>query len=81
MADADGTTSINAAPKRQFKNRPPYIVWSPEGSTAPVKAHATHGEALAVAHMMAKHHPGQTFRVMQCASRPITVAAEQVVSA
>jgi hypothetical protein len=71
-------SSQDASAKRTFKNRPPYIVWSPEGATAPVKAHATHKEALAIAHQMAKRHPGQTFRVMQTASRPIVAEPEQV---
>ena len=52
---------------------PFYIVFSPDGPTPPVKVHASHPEALAIAHVMAKVHRGQTFHVMKSASKPIVV--------
>lgn len=71
----------NQKPKRAFKPRPPYIVWSPEGTGEPVVAHPAHGPALFAAHAMAKKHPGKTFYVMQCASKPTKVdgAAEDAL--
>jgi|GEM_PF-5084489 len=48
-----------------------FIVFSPDGPTPPIKIHAEHREALAIAHIMARQHPGQTFHVMKSNSRPI----------
>lgn len=48
-----------------------FIIYSPEGETPPKVTHATHKEALGIAHNMAKLHPGQTFFVMKSASRPV----------
>lgn len=52
-----------------------FIVFSPDGPTPPVKAHASHKEACRVAWLMAKAHPGQAFYVMKSASRPCVVEA------
>jgi hypothetical protein len=71
--DSEKLLGVGDRPKPKFKARPPYIVWSPDGPTPPVVPHPTHGAALAIAHMMAKRHPGQTFRVMENAGRPIVV--------
>lgn len=50
-----------------------YIVFSPGGSTAPVKTHPTHKEAASAAWAMAKQFPGQTFYIMQKSGRPAFV--------
>jgi hypothetical protein len=55
-----------------------FIVFSPDGPTPPVKAHETHKRAFHAAHMMAKAHPGQTFHVMQSASKPIACAPAEI---
>lgn len=48
-----------------------FILFSPEGTTAPVQVHASHKEAHAIAHVMAKRNPGHTFFVMRKSGRPI----------
>ncbi len=59
--------------------KPPklYIVFSPEGMTAPVKTHPTHRQAAGIAWQMAKAHPGQTFYVMRKAGRGAFVEAAE----
>jgi hypothetical protein len=52
-----------------------FIVFSPEGPTAPVKTHPSHREAAAIAWHMAKLHPGQTFFVMKTAGRRAFIEA------
>lgn len=47
-----------------------FIVFSPEGTSAPVVVHKSHKEALAIAWEMARLRPGQTFFVMGSMSRP-----------
>lgn len=52
-----------------------FIVFSPEGAAPPARVHKTHKEAFAIAHEMAKRHPGQGFHVMKSASRAIVAEA------
>lgn len=61
--------------------RPPYIVWSPEGTTEPKVTHPTHKSAHYAAHQMAKAHPGQTFYVMGVGGKPVCCPVEQDVAA
>lgn len=56
-----------------------FIVFSPQGATAPVKVHASHKEALGIAHRMADAHPGQEFFVMKSASKAIKAKAAETV--
>ncbi len=50
-----------------------YTVFSPEGEAPAKVSHATHKEAFAIAHSMARAYPGQTFFVMKSASNPISL--------
>jgi hypothetical protein len=59
------------------KPPPFYIVFSPQGTTAPVRQHDSHSEALSTAHHMAKLHPGKEFFVMKSKSRPISAEARE----
>jgi hypothetical protein len=51
-----------------------FIVFSPEGPTAPVKTYPTHKSAAHDAWEMARKYPTQTFYVMQKAGRPARFA-------
>lgn len=53
-----------------------FMVWSPEGKSAPKVTHSTHQEAFAIAHVMAKQYPGQSFYVLATASKPIIAKSE-----
>ena len=58
-------------------SRPPFfIVFSPDGPTPPTKVYDDHKPAFAIANLMARQHPGQTFHVMKSTSRPIVVEAD-----
>ena len=50
-----------------------FIVFSPQGTSAPAKVHASHKAALGAAHRTAAAHPGQEFFVMRSASKPAMV--------
>lgn len=51
-----------------------FIVFSPEGTTAPVKTYPTHQSASHVAWEMARQYPEQTFYVMRHLGKPARFA-------
>lgn len=59
----------------------PFIVWSPEGPTAPVKAYEDHKSAHAVANLMAERFPGQRFMVMARSGKVISRPTDENVKA
>jgi len=53
-----------------------YTVFSPLGEAPAQRVHASHPEAMAEAHRLARANPGREFFVMKSKSAPIVVAAE-----
>lgn len=65
-----------AAKKKKQAHKGLFLVWSPEGPTAPTVTHVTHKSALFEAHRMAKQFRGQRFFVMRTASKAAVVAPD-----
>lgn len=75
---ANTAPQVAASPKkRRFNPKQFFIVFSPEGETAPVVVHETHKAAMNAAYAMAAKHPQAKFFVMGSLSRPCTAANEQ----